>query len=204
MEAMTTYDLLAKAQSEMTNPKMRGEAQIGNRRYTYAELSDVVSVVRKALNDNGLFLLQRTGREDDGSLYISTCVLHGDDLFELDREYYSYDEDPQNFGKRETYARRYSLNKAFGLAGEADTDAAPIHPEAPAGRAKRAPSRGTMTKRILQLKSDLIGAGYTADELDSYMRSDFGTTDIKKMSNEQIESYGKKLAELAAKSKESK
>ena len=57
-ESKPIFDLLAKAQSEMTNPKMRGEGQIGSRKYSYAELSDVLNVVRKALNDNGLYLLE--------------------------------------------------------------------------------------------------------------------------------------------------
>lgn len=210
-ETKPIFDLLAKAQSEMTNPKMRGEGQIGSRKYSYAELSDVLNVVRKALNDNGLYLLQKTVREDDGTLYISTNVCRGDEVVELDREYYSYETDPQNFGKRETYARRYSLNKAFGLAGENDSDGdtGPVkEPKKSSGQTpggtKKPSKRQQMLAKVARYKSVCIEHGLTNEELDGYLEAHFQTDDPTKLTDEQLIEYGKQLAETVKKYKEEK
>lgn len=210
-ETKPIFDLLAKAQSEMTNPKMRGEGQIGSRKYSYAELSDVLNVVRKALNDNGLYLLQKTVREDDGTLYISTNVCRGDEVVELDREYYSYETDPQNFGKRETYARRYSLNKAFGLAGENDSDGdtGPVkEPKKSSGQtlggAKKPSKRQQMLAKVAKYKAVCIEHGLTNEELDGYLEAHFQTDDPTKLTDEQLIEYGKQLAETVKKYEEEK
>lgn len=210
-ESKPIFDLLAKAQSEMTNPKMRGEGQIGSRKYSYAELSDVLNVVRKALNDNGLYLLQKTVREDDGTLYISTNVCRGDAVVELDREYYSYETDPQNFGKRETYARRYSLNKAFGLAGENDSDGdtGPVkEPKKSTGQTlggtKKPSKRQQMLAKVAKYKAVCIEHGLTNEELDGYLEAHFQTDDPTKLTDEQLIEYGKQLAETVKQYEEEK
>ena len=210
-ESKPIFDLLAKAQSEMTNPKMRGEGQIGSRKYSYAELSDVLNVVRKALNDNGLYLLQKTVREDDGTLYISTNVCRGDEVVELDREYYSYETDPQNFGKRETYARRYSLNKAFGLAGENDSDGdtGPVKEPKKStwqtlGGTKKPSKRQQMLAKVARYKAVCIEHGLTNEELDGYLEAHFQTNAPAKLTDEQLIEYGKQLAETVKKYEEEK
>ena len=204
------YELLAKAQSEMSNPKMNGHGQIGSRQYKYAELSDVLNVIRPALNKNGLFLLQRTVREEDGSLYISTCVCLGGDSFELDREYYTYDNDPQNFGKRETYARRYSLNKAFGLAGEDDNDAASVaapknptgHPLGNTVKPKATPEqrRKKMLARCADLAAKCIENGMNAGATDAYMVATFNVETMKELTDEQLEAFGMYLSDMVKQS----
>ena len=204
------YELLAKAQSEMSNPKMNGHGQIGSRQYKYAELSDVLNVIRPALNKNGLFLLQRTVREEDGSLYISTCVCLGGDSFELDREYYTYDNDPQNFGKRETYARRYSLNKAFGLAGEDDNDAASVaapknptgHPLGNTVKPKATPEqrRKKMLARCAELLAKCIENGMNSGFAEAYMKAKYGADSMDGLTDEQIVEFGAYLKEMAEQS----
>lgn len=204
------YELLAKAQSEMSNPKMNGHGQIGSRQYKYAELSDVLNVIRPALNKNGLFLLQRTVREEDGSLYISTCVCLGGDSFELDREYYTYDNDPQNFGKRETYARRYSLNKAFGLAGEDDNDAVSVaapknptgHPLGNTVKPKATPEqrRKKMLARCADLAAKCIENGMNAGATDAYMIATFNVNAMDELTDEQLEAFGMYLSDMVKQS----
>ena len=213
-EGKQIYELLATAQSEMKNPKMNGHGQIGSRQYKYAELSDVLNAIRPALNNNGLFLLQKTVREEDGSLYISTCVCLGGDTFELDREYYTYDSDPQNFGKRETYARRYSLNKAFGLAGEDDNDAANIaapsnptnHPLGNTVKPKATPEqrRKKMLARCADLAAKCIENGMNAGATDAYMIATFNVNAMDELSDEQLEAFGMYLSEMVKQSAELK
>lgn len=119
-------DALCAAQKQMQNPKKDKTARVrtksgGEYTYSYTTLDAVLDVVRPALNDQGVFLSQHS-ESASGGMLLHTRVMYGDAMQELDVTPYQYDKDPQEFGKRETYARRYSLLKAFGLAGDDDTD----------------------------------------------------------------------------------
>ena len=115
------YSLLAKAQAAMVSPKKNGVGQIGTRKYAYATLDDVLDAIKPPLNENGLFLTQRTVN-GESCLLIQTIVGHGSETLLLDEEPYEYDPNPQEYGKRETYAKRYGLCKAFAIVGDEDTD----------------------------------------------------------------------------------
>ena len=197
-ELTPIYDLLAAAQAEMKNPKMRGEGSTGKRSYKYAELPDVLNAIKPALNSRGLFLLQSTEKDDGGSLYISTRVCRANESVELDREYYEFDADPQDFGKRETYARRYSLNKAFGLAGEDDDDGN-VQAQNPRNqKARQAPSkRQQWLARIAELKARCMELGVKEEGIDSYAMENLGTSDASAMTDEQMTSFGQYLGQLA-------
>lgn len=195
-ELVPIYDLLASAQAEMKNPKMRGEGSTGKRSYKYAELPDVLNCIKPALNSRGLFLLQSTERDERGNLYISTRVCRANESVELDREYYEFDADPQDFGKRETYARRYSLNKAFGLAGEDDDDGN-VQPQKPR-KARQAPSkRQQWLARIAELKARCMELGVKEDGIDAYAAANLGTSDASEMTEEQMTAFGQYLGQLA-------
>ena len=119
-------DALCAAQKQMQNPKKDKTARVrtksgGEYTYSYTTLDAVLDVVRPALNEQGVFLSQHS-ESASGGMLLHTRVMYGDAVQELDVTPYQYDKDPQEFGKRETYARRYSLLKAFGLAGDDDTD----------------------------------------------------------------------------------
>lgn len=113
------YSLLAKAQAAMVSPKKNGVGQIGTRKYAYATLDDVLDAIKPPLNENGLFLTQRTVNGEN-CLFIQTIVGHGSETLLLDEEPYEYDPNPQEYGKRETYAKRYGLCKAFAIVGDED------------------------------------------------------------------------------------
>lgn len=116
------YTLLAEAQSEMPIPEAVKTGQQGNRKYKYVTLAQLLDIVRPPLNRRGIFLTQKTVVSEKGAFFIQTTVGCGDQTIVLDEEPYEYDRSPQEYGKRETYAKRYSLQKAFGLVGDEDTD----------------------------------------------------------------------------------
>lgn len=125
-ETRSLAEALCAAQKQMQNPKKDKTARVrtksgGEYTYSYTTLDAVLDVVRPALNEQGVFLSQHS-ESADGGMLLHTRVMYGDAVQELDVTPYQYDTDPQEFGKRETYARRYSLLKAFGLAGDDDTD----------------------------------------------------------------------------------
>ena len=140
MSERTIYDLLAEAQAEMRNPRKTKQGQVGPRKYMYATLDDVLDCVKPALMSRGIFLTQSTRRIDGDVYAIVTTAYKGSESAELDVEPYKFDANPQELGKRETYAKRYGLCKAFAITGDDDTDG-DVRPARRQAKAARAPER---------------------------------------------------------------
>jgi hypothetical protein len=110
---------LVKAQKEFgpalktsTNPHFRSR---------YADLSAVVEAVIDALNNNGIFLTQKCHESSDG-VNVETLLIHesGESLSCGILHVPASKQDPQGYGSALTYARRYSLMAACGIAPEDD------------------------------------------------------------------------------------
>ena len=110
---------LVKAQKEFgpalktsTNPHFRSR---------YADLSACVEAVIDALNNNGIYLMQLTD-EHDGGVKVSTTFIHesGEQLSGGTLFMPASKHDAQGFGSALSYARRYSLMAACGIAPEED------------------------------------------------------------------------------------
>jgi hypothetical protein len=108
-----------KAQSEFgpalkasTNPHFRSR---------YADLSACVEAVIDALNNNGIALIQQTFETEHG-VTVETVFLHesGEELRSGKMHVPVVKNDAQGYGSALTYARRYSLLAASGLAPEDD------------------------------------------------------------------------------------
>lgn len=100
----------------------------------YADLAVVVEAVVDALNDNGIFVTQRT-KVDERGVVVSTCFLHESGQFMDCGELFvpAAKHDPQGFGSALTYARRYSLMAATGIAPEDDDGIAAVDAQKKAG-----------------------------------------------------------------------
>lgn len=87
----------------------------------YADLQSVLDAISEALQDNGLFVSQN-GESIDGKPYLRTIVFDANgsivDFGVLPIK--TIKDDAQAFGSGLTYARRYALMSAFGLAPEDD------------------------------------------------------------------------------------
>lgn len=186
--------LLADAQAEMPNPKKDREGQKGYQKYKYATLDKVLDIVKAPLNARGIFITQPTGMTDDGRMRVQTVVFRDGAQMVLDTKPFEYDSDPQEFGKRETYARRYSLLTAFGLAGEDDTDGDTGPKQQAPKQAKPVDKRKKMLARVAQLKATLMERGLTEDGLDAYLIAHYDVDSADKLTDEQLVDYGKQLA----------
>ena len=95
-----------------TNPHFRSK---------YADLSACVEAVIDALNANGIALIQRNHECSDGVI-VETVFLHesGEMLDAGKLHVPASKQDPQGYGSALTYARRYSLMAACGIAPEDD------------------------------------------------------------------------------------
>jgi len=110
---------LVKAQREFspalktaTNPHFKSK---------YADLAACVEAVMDALNNNGIMLMQRSEHCADG-VSVETVFWHesGEFISAGNLHVPAPKNDPQGYGSALTYARRYSLMAACGIAPEDD------------------------------------------------------------------------------------
>lgn len=90
-------------------------------RSKYADLSAVIEAVIDALNENGVFLMQPQ-HESDSGVTVETLFIHesGEQISAGKLHVPAVKNDPQGYGSALTYARRYSLMAACGIAPEDD------------------------------------------------------------------------------------
>jgi hypothetical protein len=110
---------LVKAQKEFgpalktsSNPHFRSK---------YADLSACVEAVIDGLNNNGIFLMQPTHLCEDGVI-VETLFIHesGEQMSAGKLHVPASKQDAQGYGSTLTYARRYALMAACGIAPEDD------------------------------------------------------------------------------------
>lgn len=87
----------------------------------YADLAACVEAVIDALNANGIALVQRNIETESG-VCVETVFVHesGEMLSSGPLHVPAAKQDPQGYGSALTYARRYSLMAACGIAPEDD------------------------------------------------------------------------------------
>jgi hypothetical protein len=99
----------------------------------YADLSACVEAVIEGLNDNGVMLMQQC-HECDNGVTVETMFIHeSGETFSAGKLHVpASKQDPQGYGSALTYARRYSLMAACGIAPEDDDGNAASKPTAKA------------------------------------------------------------------------
>ena len=104
----------APALKTSTNPHFRSR---------YADLAACVEAVIDSLNANGIALIQKTHDSDNG-VAVETLFVHesGETMSGGILHVPAAKHDPQGYGSALTYARRYSLMAACGIAPEQALD----------------------------------------------------------------------------------
>ena len=99
---------------------------------TYADLAACIEAVIDGLNNNGIALLQPCHEVETGVL-VETIFLHeSGEIFSAGKLHVpAAKQDPQGYGSALTYARRYSLMSACGIAPEDDDGNAASRKPAP-------------------------------------------------------------------------
>jgi hypothetical protein len=128
---------LAKAQTALVNPEKtmtatirddrRGQGQGAERSFRYAPLAAGLDLVRKALGQHEIALVQTTALDEaTRTVRLNTVLAHSSG------EWIASDwpvcpmsdmNSPQRMGAALTYARRYAMFTLVGIAGEDDLDA---------------------------------------------------------------------------------
>lgn len=111
-----------------TNPHFRNR---------YADLSACIEAVIDGLNDNGIALVQKTFEHMDGVVIETVFIHESGESLEAGRLFVPASKgDAQGFGSALTYARRYSLMAACGIAPEDDDGNRASHPPKAPPKAK--------------------------------------------------------------------
>ena len=119
---------LAKAQGEMRNAAKSSDNPFFKSKY--ADLAECLNVVREPLAKNGLSVFQANEGVIDGKLAVTTLLMHSSGQYlKATSSYPIQKNDAQGFGSTLTYARRYGLAAALGLAQEDDDGNAACEPE---------------------------------------------------------------------------
>ena len=116
----TLIESLVKAQSEMThaafdqtNPHFKSK---------FASLKSVIDAIKPALNANGIFFMQVSHPLDNG-VGIETIFCKADEKLSTGVVMVPVDKaNAQGLGSALTYAKRYSLAMACGIAADVDDD----------------------------------------------------------------------------------
>jgi hypothetical protein len=95
-----------------TNPHFRSR---------YADLAACVEAVMDGLNNNGIALVQQLSESDTGVIVETVFIHESGEMLNCGKLHVpAVKHDPQGYGSALTYARRYSLMAACGIAPEDD------------------------------------------------------------------------------------
>lgn len=131
-----------------TNPHFRSK---------YADLSACVEAVIDGLNENGIALIQ-IPHECESGVTVETLFIHesGETLSAGRLHVPATKQDAQGYGSALTYARRYSLMAACGIAPEDDDGNAAVKARVVSAQA-----------RVVSPQTQVLSAEYEAQHLDT-------------------------------------
>ncbi|HQN46346.1 MAG TPA: ERF family protein [Rugosibacter sp.] len=168
----------APALKTSTNPHFKSK---------YADLATCVEAVIDALNTNGIAMIQRT-HDDETGVTVETVFIHeSGETIESGRLHVpAAKNDPQGYGSALTYARRYSLMAACGIAPEDDDG----------NSASRKPKNQTLTDSAVADFVATISGSETMDVLknafaEAYRAAEIALDDKAKASFEKAKNERK-------------
>lgn len=166
------------ALKDKTNPAFRSK---------YADLGACLEAVEGALLDNGIALYQETF-EDATGVTVETVFLHesGDTIRCGKLHVPAAKQDPQGYGSALTYARRYSLMAACGIAPEDDDGNA----------ASRAPAKSETV--LLLTENQVADIEAMADEANVPVAKIYGAAKVGSLGEIPASTYGSIIKKLKA------
>jgi hypothetical protein len=198
---------LVKAQKQFqpalktsTNPHFRSK---------YAALDACIEAVIEALNNNGIYLLQKNYDCADGVMVETVFVHESGETLECGIVHFpAVKKDPQGYASALTYARRYSLMASCGIAPEDDDGNAASKPVS-----RISPTQGAWDgltpdrQAVVQAVLDAIMQKIVADDVHGAYEEYTGIEDAdEKIAlwsklDSKVRSAIKKQAELAKENK---
>ena len=161
----------APALKTSTNPHFRSK---------YVDLAGCIEAVVDALNAAGIALIQRTSEDSTGVTVETVFVHESGEMLECGKLHVpASKQDPQGYGSALTYARRYSLMAAAGIAPEDDDGNAASKTPAPKVSATKtdlvSPSRMAIVADVAAAIDERMSANDLIGAFEEYL----GVTDVE-------------------------
>jgi hypothetical protein len=122
-ETTSLVAALAAAQAEFPSITRNREGQLGNRRYKYADLAEVLAAVNPALTKHGIAHVHRFEQTPEGRTLLVTELLFGEERLSSALPLPLAGQSLQDIGRAITYLRRYALGALLDICPEDDDDA---------------------------------------------------------------------------------
>lgn len=165
------YQALICAQQKMPpipkNKTVEVKTQKGKYSYKYADLTSILEIALPVLNSCGVALFQAGEDGPDGSMVLTTMLMHedGGQIVTSMPLRISSNATPQEMGSAMAYAKRYAVCAALGLAPDEDDDGqAASRPQAN----RSTPPRPGSTKDKPADTLGIDGATKFREELDKF------------------------------------
>ncbi|BDH65487.1 TPA: ERF family protein [Enterococcus faecalis] len=191
------FDGMYKLKSKLTQPKFDAEVAYstkkGAMKFQYATLKAIEEAIRKAAqeSESGIDFQQNVVNENN-ALKVTTIITHisGQYIIHGPFEFPNSGTNPQGLGSLTTYARRYSLSAAFGIAADKDDDgqtAAEKNSDTPKVNLISGKQLATLNDHIRQL-SELSNSelDYVRNELSKELNIDVNENMPASMFNKAI------------------
>ena len=160
----------APALKTSTNPHFRSK---------YVDLAGCIEAVVDALNAAGIALIQRTSEDNTGVTVETVFVHESGEMLECGKLHVpASKQDPQGYGSALTYARRYSLMAAAGIAPE-DDDGNAASKSAPKVSATKTDLVPSHRMAIIADVAAAIGERMSANDLIGAVEEYSGITDVE-------------------------
>lgn len=207
-ESITTK--LAAIQSELKAPKGQFNKFGG---YKYRSCEDILEAVKPLLKEQGCAVTLSDVPEVVGEWhYICATATITDGPGTIAVTAYARESETkkgmdasQITGTASSYARKYALNGLFAIDDTKDADATNDHQDASkpqqtktgaSTRKKAKPDLSAYLMRIAELQTKCIELGATQAELEDGMNRAYDTTDVQKLTKEQLTAYGQWLNQV--------
>lgn len=160
----------APALKTSTNPHFRSK---------YVDLAGCIEAVVDALNAAGIALIQRTSEDNTGVTVETVFVHESGEMMECGKLHVpASKQDPQGYGSALTYARRYSLMAAAGIAPEDDDGNAASKPAPKVSATKTdlvPPTRMAIVADVAAAIDERMSANDLIGAFEEYL----GVTDVE-------------------------
>jgi len=195
---------LVQFQSEVKNPEKKGVNP--HFKSKYAELDDIITTIRPTLEKHGLAFIQNPVHKE-GQVGVYTILIHkSGEFIQFDPVMIPLQKvTPHQVGAALTYAKRYSLGAALGLATEEDKDGNELSTKESikqtikqAVQKKQEKAKETEGRRklgiekIKELKRD---KGLTDKEFSTILKAEVNESNLEKLTFDQVKQVYTVLAE---------
>jgi len=163
---------ICKFQGLVTNPKKSADNPFFKTKY--ATLDEIITTARPVLSSCGLSFIQNVLEDEQGRIGVYTMLLHvsGESLT-FDPVYVPLEKKTaQGIGAAITYAKRYSLGTALGIATDEDDDGNSIEPTKKRHTKPKAEPKAK-AETIKELETKWEQGGGNPEELNNWVKKKY-------------------------------